>query len=192
MNQRFLGVLIGSAFGAVFVFANSGPPMPPDMSLAARVAAVAALATTVLLGLMAARAGAPADSRRPLLPTPRGAGGRRGMFNRGFLGVVFTEAVLLIGGFRAIRVFDAPPETNVSWIAVVVGLHFIALAAVWKAPSVAVPGAVLTTLGVAGFALAALSLTPWVPLVSGVLSGVTLLVCGVAATAAMWAATRRA
>ncbi|WP_052810010.1 hypothetical protein [Streptomonospora alba] len=192
MNQRFLGVLIGSAFGAVFVFANSGAPMPPDVTLAARVAAAAALAATVLLGLAASRGDAAADSRsRP--PAARNAAGRwRGMFKRGFAGVVFTEGVLLIGGFRAIRVFGAPPETNVAWIAVVVGLHFVALVAVWKAPSVAVPGAVLTALGVAGFALAALSLTPWVPVVSGVLSGVTLLVCGVAATAAMWVATRRA
>ncbi|MFB9800862.1 hypothetical protein [Streptomonospora salina] len=189
MNQRVLG--IGSAFGAVFVFANAGAPMPPHMVLAARAAAAAALAAAVLLGLAAARAGAPSGFPRGPPTVPGGAGGRRGMFTRGFLGVVFTEAVLLIGGFRAIRVFDAPPETNVAWIAVVVGLHFIALAAVWTAPSVAVPGAVLTALGAAGFALAALSLTPWVPAVSGVLSGVTLLACGVAATAAAWAATRR-
>ncbi|MUL43905.1 hypothetical protein FZ103_22535 [Streptomonospora sp. PA3] len=191
MKQQLAGVLIASVFGTVFVFVNAGDPMPAELVPAARIAAVAALAATAVLGLLAARSTAPAGASTAPKPNRPGTSRRPPMFGRGFLGVVLTEAVLIIGGLRAIRVFDAPVETNVAWIAIVVGLHFIVLARVWKDARILVPGAVLTLLGVAGFALAAVSLVPLIPLVSGVLSGVTLLVCGVVATAAMWAAARR-
>ncbi|GAA3116798.1 hypothetical protein GCM10020001_040630 [Nonomuraea salmonea] len=54
-------------------------------------------------------------------------------------------------------------------------MHFVALAPVWKDWTIAVPGALLALLGVAGFALAGTSALAWVPIVSGVASGVVLL-----------------
>jgi hypothetical protein len=65
-------------------------------------------------------------------------------------------------------------QANVAWIATIVGLHFAALASAWKTRSILVVGVVLTVLGVVGLALLG-SAAEWVPFVSGVLSGVTLL-----------------
>ncbi|NBE92685.1 hypothetical protein FE391_03860 [Nonomuraea sp. KC401] len=63
--------------------------------------------------------------------------------------------------------------------ALVVGVHFVALAPVWKDWSIAVPGVVLTLLRAAGLALAPTAAVAWVPVVSGVLSGVVLLAAAV-------------
>ncbi|MEV4377053.1 hypothetical protein [Streptosporangium sp. NPDC049644] len=71
--------------------------------------------------------------------------------------------------------WERPEQTNVAWVTFVVGVHFVALAPVWKDWSIAVPGVVLTLLGVAGLVLAATAAVDWVPFVSGVLSGVVLL-----------------
>lgn len=90
--------------------------------------------------------------------------------------MVIVELVLLIVGLQAVRVAGAPTQANVAWIALVVGLHFIAFAFVWREASIAVPGAIVFLLGVAGLALSATSANEWVPLVSGVCSGFVLLV----------------
>ncbi|MEW9549045.1 hypothetical protein [Nonomuraea sp. NPDC050783] len=105
------------------------------------------------------------------------AGGRAGgaMYGRGYLAVVAAEAVLLFGGLRALAAWGAPEQANVAWIALVVGGHFVVLAPIWRSWDIAVPGALLAALGIAGLALAWTPMAPWVPLVSGVLSGVVLL-----------------
>ncbi|MEV1176248.1 hypothetical protein [Nonomuraea sp. NPDC049784] len=106
----------------------------------------------------------------------RAAGGpRRNMFSRAYLVVVAAEAILLFGGIRVLAAWGRPEQTNVAWVAFVVGVHFIVLAPVWKDWSIAVPGAVLTLLGVGGLALASTTAVAWVPLVSGVMSGLVLL-----------------
>jgi hypothetical protein len=159
MRQQFLGVLIGAAFGTVFVLVNSGPPLPAALGWVLRALAVVVLAAVVGLGLRAG--GRPTLDDRPVFgPSSRV--------------IVVGEVVLLVAGFFVLRLLDAPVEANVAWIATVVGLHFAALASAWKTRSILVVGAVLTVLGVAGLALLG-SLTEWVPFVSGVLSGVTLL-----------------
>ena len=90
--------------------------------------------------------------------------------------VVIAEVVLLVVGLQVLRITGAPSEANVAWIALVVGLHFIAFAFVWREASIAVPGAIVLLLGVAGLALSATSANKWVPLLSGVCSGFVLLV----------------
>lgn len=159
MRQQFLGVLIGAAFGTVFVLVNSGPPLPAALGWVLRALAVLVLAAVVVLGLRAG--GRPTLEDRPV-------------FGPGYRVIVVGEVVLLVAGFFVLSLLDAPVQANVAWIATVVGLHFAALAAAWKTRSILVVGAVLTVLGIAGLALLG-SATAWVPFVSGVLSGVTLL-----------------
>lgn len=60
------------------------------------------------------------------------------------------------------------------------GVHFIAFMLVWNQRSIGLLGALLTLLGVGGFVLAATPALAWVPVVSGVLSGVTLLTLSLA------------
>ncbi|MDQ7804099.1 hypothetical protein Q5425_10165 [Amycolatopsis sp. A133] len=160
MRQQFLGALIGAAFGTVFVLANSGDPLPAALGWVLRVLAVLALAAVVVLGVRAG--GRPTLDGRP-------------MFGPGYRFVVLGEVVLLFGGFFVLRLLEAPVQANVAWIATVVGLHFAALASAWKTRSILAVGVVLTVLGVAGLALLGSTALPWVPFVSGVLSGVTLL-----------------
>ncbi|MEW9531940.1 hypothetical protein [Microbispora sp. NPDC049125] len=121
---------------------------------------------------------------------PAAGQGAGGMFGRGHWLIVAAEAVLLFGGIALLRSWDAPEQANVAWIAVVVGVHFIVLAPIWKQTSILVPGVILTLLGVAGLVMANTSAVAWVPIVSGVLSGLTLLVgCVCAAWLGMSRAT---
>lgn len=167
MLKRMSGVFIGALFGTVFVVANAHDPLSPAVGVTLRVVAVLTFAGLMALALLAGRrdrAVADADG------APR-ADWFRGKF--GF--VVAAEAVLLIGGQFALRAAGAPDETAVAWLALIVGLHFMALAAVWQRRSIAVLGMALTALGVTGLGMAATRAVVWVPFVSGVLSGVALL-----------------
>ncbi|UOX91468.1 hypothetical protein MUY14_12880 [Amycolatopsis sp. FBCC-B4732] len=159
MRQQFLGALIGAAFGTVFVLVNSGAPLPAAIGWVLRALAVLALAAVVVLGFRAG--GRPTLDDRPV-------------FGPSYRVVVIAEVVLLVAGFFELSLLEAPVEGNVAWIATIVGLHFVALASAWKTRSILVVGAVLTVLGVVGLALLG-SATEWVPFVSGVLSGATLL-----------------
>jgi hypothetical protein len=178
--HRMTGLLIGAVFGTVFVFVNSHAPLDPAIALVLRVAAAAALGGVVLLWFTAVR------RARTTGVEPAVAGGRTGgkMFGLGFAVIVVIEAVLLFGGIMVLRALDRPVETNVAWIALVVGVHFVALGPVWKNRTIMLPGLVLTVLGVAGLAMTFTAALEWVPLVSGVLSGVTLLA---GCTTASWA-----
>ncbi|WP_290060661.1 hypothetical protein [Amycolatopsis solani] len=159
MRQQFLGALIGAAFGTVFVLVNSGSPLPAAIGWVLRALAVLALVAVVVLGFRAG--GRPTLDGRPV-------------FGPSYRVIVIGEVVLLVAGFFVLNLLEAPVEANVAWIATVVGLHFVALASAWKTRSILVVGVVLTVLGVVGLALLG-GAPAWVPFVSGVLSGVTLL-----------------
>ncbi|MEU0477598.1 hypothetical protein ABZ260_00205 [Streptosporangium sp. NPDC006013] len=161
--QRMTGLLVGAIFGAVFVVVNAQSPLNAVTVNFLRVAACLGAAGVVAMWFATARKEKPA------------AGPRRNMFGRGYLIVVAAEAVLLFGGLRVLAAWGRPEQTNVAWVAFVVGVHFIALAPVWKDRGIAVPGVVLTLLGVAGLVLASTAAVAWVPFVSGVLSGLVLL-----------------
>ncbi|MGW0802419.1 hypothetical protein [Nonomuraea sp. NPDC002799] len=177
------GLLVGAAFGAVFVVVNAQSPLNTATVYVLRVAACLAAASVLALWFAAVRQERSAGARQERSAgarQERSAGGRPGgMFGRGYLVVVAAEAVLLFGGLRLLAAWDRPPQANVAWIALVVGVHFIALAPVWKDWSIAVPGVLLTLLGAAGLVLASTDAVAWVPIVSGVLSGVVLLGGGV-------------
>lgn len=165
LMQRMTGLLVGAVFGAVFVVVNAQSPLNTVTVNVLKVAACLAAASVIAMWFATAR-----GERQPTA-----AGSRRGMFGRGYLIVVAAEVILLFGGLRLLAAWERPEQTNVAWVAFVVGVHFVALAPVWKDWGIAVPGAALTLLGVAGLVLASTSAVAWVPLVSGVLSGVILL-----------------
>ncbi|MFI0356010.1 hypothetical protein [Actinomadura sp. 9N407] len=160
MPPQLLGLLIGAGFGTAFVLANAGEPLPGAAGIVLRVAAVLCLAAVVVFGFRNGE---------------RDGGGRPGWFGPKFGLVVVAEFALIFGGISVLRALDAPQEVNVAWIALIVGLHFVVLAPIWKEPVIAVPGVLLTGLGVAGMVMAAMSAVDWIPFVSGVLSGAVLL-----------------
>ncbi|GGQ40224.1 hypothetical protein BKA00_007215 [Actinomadura coerulea] len=164
MSPQLLGLLIGSGFGTAFVLANAGEPLPEGAGVAMRILAVVCLAAVVVVGFRGDRRGG----------TGRGDA-RPGWFGPRFGLVVVAEFALIFGGIAVLRALDAPQEINVAWIALIVGLHFVVLARVWKRGAIAVPGIVLSGLGAAGMIMAAGSSVEWIPFVSGALSGVTLL-----------------
>ncbi|MBE1532408.1 hypothetical protein [Actinomadura algeriensis] len=163
MSPQLLGLLIGSGFGTAFVLANAGDPVPGPLGIALRIAAVLCLIAVIMTGFRTDRREPPADRERPAWFGPK------------FGLVVVAEFALIFGGIAVLRALDAPTECNVAWIALIVGLHFVVLAPIWKRAAIAVPGALLTALGAAGMIMAAMSQTGWIPFVSGVLSGVVLL-----------------
>ncbi|TYB56017.1 hypothetical protein FXF51_45205 [Nonomuraea sp. PA05] len=197
------GLLIGAVFGAVFVFVNTHDPLSGTAVLVLRVIAGLAAVAVLALWFTAARRErtggapqepraqpAPQEARTPTVPqgartlpvpqearTQRDGGGapRGGMFGRGYVAVVVVEAIMLFGGLRVLAALEAPEQANVAWVALVVGVHFVVLAPIWKSWDIAVPGAVLTLLGIAGLVLAPTSVAAWVPILSGVLSGIVLL-----------------
>lgn len=166
--QRMTGLLVGAVFGAVFVVVNAQSPLNTLTVNVLRAAVCLAAASVIAMWFVAARR------------EHTGGGPRRNMFGRGYLIVVAAEALLLFGGLRVLAAWGLPAQANVAWVAFVVGVHFIALAPIWKDRGIAVPGVVLTVLGVAGLLLAPTGAVAWVPLVSGVLSGVALLTGAVA------------
>ncbi|MEV0144899.1 MULTISPECIES: hypothetical protein [unclassified Nonomuraea] len=166
--QRMNGLLVGAIFGAVFVVVNAQSPLNALTVNLLRAAACLAAASVIGMWFVSARRG------------PSTAGRERNMFSRGYLIVVAAEAILLFGGLRVLAALGVPEQANVAWVALVVGVHFIALAPVWKDWGIAVPGVVLTLLGVAGLVLASTAAVAWVSFVSGVLSGVVLLAGAVA------------
>jgi hypothetical protein len=174
MSPQSLGLLVGSGFGTAFVLANAGEPLPGAAGIVVRVLAVLSLIAVVVVGFRTDRRGGAGPE-----------GGRPGWFGPKFGLVVVAEFALIFGGIALLRALGAPEEINVAWIALIVGLHFVALAPVWKRRAIAVPGVLLSGLGGAGMIMAAGSAVQWIPFVSGVLSGVVLL------TGSLYGAARR-
>jgi hypothetical protein len=167
--QRFPGVIGGAAFGLVFVLANAHAPLGRDAALVLRLAALDGLATLIVLSIRASRSQAlagraAAANRRPTT-----------WFGRSSWEVVAGEIAFLIIALQALRAFGAPTQANVALIAFVVGLYSVGAGVVRKQPSIALTGAAVVLLGVAGLALTATAARDWVPLVSGVLPGLILV-----------------
>lgn len=159
------GLLVGAGFGLAFVLANAGSPLTITVGLALRLLAGGLFAVVLASTFRATRLQAEQVDTEPT----------KAWYGRRFWWIVIGEVVLLIVGLQVLRITNAPTQANVAWIALVVGLHFIGFALVWKEPSIAVPGAFVMLLGVAGLTVAATSAKEWVPLLSGVASGFVLL-----------------
>ncbi|MFI6029917.1 hypothetical protein [Amycolatopsis magusensis] len=162
-----LGGLIAAVFGTVFVMVNANEPLNPTVGLIVRVLAGLALASFLIMGVLALRRGLAAP------PSAEAKGAT--WFGVRYWLVVVGELVLFAAGSAVLRLLDAPPQTGVAWVAFVVGIHFIPFASIWHERSILVPAYVLTALGVLGLIMALTSAVAWTPIVSGVLSGLTLL-----------------
>lgn len=140
MAPEKIGSIIGAVFGLVFVFVNSDT-FSTTLTIGVRVVAVVALVAVLL-----------AVWRVPPAPAPEGV---RGGFGRGYWVVVAIEVVAIFGGLAIINGPLDAPQAAVAWISTVVGVHFVALALVWKLRFFAGLGAALTVLGVLALILAA-------------------------------------
>lgn len=185
VRGREVGSQIAGVFGALFVWINSAAiPAPTRAHLLA--AAGAALAAIVVLSIRSYRQQAEASddlTEHPDMPRTDG----RSPFSRRYWAIVAIEAIALFAGSRIITELGYP-ELGVAWVAVVVGTHFFALAAVFRLTRFHVLGVIVTALGLAGFALRALDQVDPIAIVSGVTAGFTLLGFGLRA----FASTRRA
>lgn len=157
-------MVVGGTFGLIFVLVNAGDPLPFWLVTALQIAAIVGyIAMFVLSQLGLKRHG-----------RPEGGAGRQ-PYGSGFWITVVVEFALIFGGLYARGQTSLPPQTNVAWIALIVGLHFVVFWKVGWDVSIAVPGFILTVLGLVGLGLVFTPAVAWTPIVSGVLSGVVLL-----------------
>lgn len=151
-----IGALVGGSFGLVYVLVNAGAlgtPVGPVLQAAGVLAFVALLVLTL---------------------RGRGAGpGERPRFDRLYWLVVLAEVAAIVLGAQVLNALGLPP---LPWVTIVVGLHLVPLARMWRAPVLARAGAVLALLGVAGLVAAVAGAGPaLVALLAGVLPGVFML-----------------
>lgn len=172
-SARTAGALIGGTFGGVFVLANASTALGGQAALVFRIFAIAGM---VALYLAAGRTRRQARMPQPQASPPPGEDGVN-LFGRRYWLIVAAEAALLGLGIGLLRAFGTPQPTNVAWISLIVGLHFIAFrfAGIWEY-AISRSAVVLVGLGLAGLALAASSEPGWTSFISGVLSGFVLLI----------------
>lgn len=165
---RGLGSLIAAIFGLIYIEVNAGA-LPAVLALVLRLGgAVASL--VVLIGLSR-------DARPPVTGDARGAG-----FTGRYWLVVACEAAGIVIGSAILRAVGLGSAT-VAWVSVVVGIHFVALAAVWRLSLFRRLGAGIALCGAVAIGAAAAGAGDgWVAGIGAVLPGALLL----------WAATRRA
>lgn len=162
MIRTQTGRLIGGIFGFFFIMANAGA-MPGPVAIALRVLGVCAF-LALLLSLRRARANQPA------------ADGARTDFGRNYRYVVAAEVVVGAVGLVVINPVLHAPQATVGWIALVVGLHFFGLAAIWRLPSMRWLAAGMSVCGAVGLALGAYgSSAALIALIAGIAPGVMLL-----------------
>ena len=160
---ELLPSIIGLVFGLVFVLANR--PFPPVWAAVALVVGLLLAALDVALLVAYARAPRRAPGGTPTV-----------RFDGRYRVVVAVEVVALFGGLFVINGLLGRPDLGVSWVAIVVGVHFLGLG-VGQAGAIVVLGAALTALGVLGMLLGLLTgSAAAVAAVAGVGSGIVLLV----------------
>jgi hypothetical protein len=168
-----VGPAIGGTFGLVYVLVNLRV-LPNAASLPLRILAVVVF-LAILAGLRR-----PAPDSSPHVE-----------FGRGYRLVVAAEVVAGIGGSVLLTVGFGLSNAGLAWISFVVGVHFLGLAKVWRAPSIALVGAAIGVLGAVGLAIAVARGTETViALVAGVGPGVVLLGGSAWSAWAAWAAAR--
>jgi hypothetical protein len=159
-----LGCLIGGAFGLAFVEINTAS-LPGQVSTVLRI--VAAVAFIALVAL--------ATRRQP----PSGAQPNRvGHFGLGltYWIVVAAEFAMIVVGAKVIADRLALPNAVVAWVSIVVGVHFVVLAPMWRFPAFYVLGGSVGICGMVGLIAAASDASESVSAtVGGILPGVLLL-----------------
>lgn len=169
-GQR-LGLLIGAIFGLLYVEVNAGL-LPEPWAAVLKIAAGVAFAG---LAAMFAR-------DRGLRPAARPAD--QGGFGGSYWLVVAGEAAAIVAGAVLLNGPAGLPRAAVAWVSVVVGVHFLALAAIWRFPPFRLLGAGIALCGAAGLtAAAAGAAAAVIAATGGVLPGILLL------AASYWGAT---
>ena len=160
--------MIGAVFGLAFVLLNT-ESLPSEISLLLR--ALAVIAFVAVLGAV----------WRVVPSQPRGD------FTRGYWLVVAAEVVAIALGLAVLNGRLHAPQAAVTWVSLVVGVHFLALAVVWKLAFFHWLGAAIALCGAVGLVLAATAtaISP-VEVVGGVVPGALLLGFGI------WGSTRGA
>lgn len=93
--------------------------------------------------------------------------------------MVAAEVVAGAAGLAVINGRRDAPQAGVAWIALVVGLHFLGLAAVWRQPFLSGLGAAIAVCGAAGLILAAAHASAAaIAAISGVIPGGLLIGVG--------------
>ncbi|MDN5757858.1 MAG: hypothetical protein L0H59_04910 [Tomitella sp.] len=161
MRGQVIGSLIAAAFGLVYVVVNSWP-LPSAVTWAVRVCAIVlfvAIATlAVTASLLPSRAAPAAETASPsqLDHAPTDSAHPRTVFTRGYWLVVGAEVVALFGGLAVINNLLHAPHAGVAWVSVVVGVHFFALARVFRLGFFDLLGAMVAACGAVGLVLAAI------------------------------------
>lgn len=157
------GVFIPVVFGLVFIEASSGQ-LQRDWQVVVRPVGVL-VAAALIIAIARARRSAGSE---------QAAAGQLA-FSRGYWVIVAIEVAALLAGLIVINAVLGIHELSVSWIALVVGVHFFGLGRIWDTGWLHLLGAVVAVLGAAGFVLhAAGAPNMVVALVSGVSSGAAL------------------
>ncbi|MEU6895861.1 hypothetical protein ABZ934_29685 [Streptomyces sp. NPDC046557] len=153
--------LIGGIFGFIFIMVNAAA-LPMAAAIVFRVLGVAAFVALVAVLRRAGRA----------VPVATDA---TTDFGRNYRYVVAAEVVVGAAGLIVLNPVLHARQATVGWIALVVGLHFFGLAAVWRLPSMRWLAAGMSFCGVVGLALSAYgSSASLIALVAGILPGVML------------------
>lgn len=169
MPGQVVGSMIGASFGLVYVFVNSGS-LPVPVRWAVRLLAAAAFIAVVFGAVRLSRRGPSAPGADPGSGNP---------FGRSYWLVVALEVVAIVVGARLLSGPLDLPGAGVAWVSVVVGVHFFALAVIFRQSFFHWLGAAITGCGAVGILLALLdSGSQPVAVVAGVVPGALLLAFG--------------
>lgn len=163
MTREQTGGLIGATFGLAFIQVNAAAVLPGAACIAFRVLAVAAFLAVIR------------RLRRRPAPLPAGTAAQTD-FGRRYRFVVAAEVLAGAAGILVINDLLHTPRATVAWIALVVGLHFFGLAAVWRMPSLRWLAAGMSVCGAVGLVLCACGVPQAaVAAVAGIVPGAMLL-----------------
>lgn len=163
MSAQRLGSIVGAVFGLVYVLVNAGP-LPRAVGIPLQALGLAAFAVVVV-------AVARADDHGGQPPTA----GSRGAYRL----VVAAEVAALAAGLAALNGPLDAPQAGVAWVSFVVGVHFVALGAVFREPLFHWLGGAIGACGLVGLALAAAGAgAETVAVLSGIVPGTLLLASG--------------
>ncbi len=110
--------------------------------------------------------------------TPAGSGARGG-FGGAYWLVVACELAAIPAGAAVLNGPAGLPHAVVAWVSVVVGVHFVVLAHLWRLQLFRYLGAAILSCGAAGLAAAAAGAAAAViAVIGGVLPGALLLAAG--------------
>ena len=167
MPGQIVGSMIGASFGLIYVFVNSGALPAPARWTVCLVAAVVFVGVA-LQAVARVRRGPAADGPGP-----------GNVFGKSYWLVVAIEVVALIGGARLLSGPLEMPEAGVAWVSIVVGVHFFALAVVFRQPFFHWLGALITACGAVGILLAVLGYGALpIDVAAGIIPGALLLAFG--------------